>query len=82
MMYELFDEETMRKQLDAAHRKRDIEQGRTEGRAEGLAEGEAKGIIKANLSLARKLLSLGTMSREEIANLTELSIEQINELAS
>ena len=70
MMYELFDEETMRKQLDAARHKRDVEQG------------EAQGIIKANRSLARKLLSLGTMSREEIADLTELSLDQIDELAS
>ena len=66
MMYELFDEETMRKQLDAAHRKRDIEQGRTEEK----------------VSLARKIISLGSMSREEIAALTELPIEQINKLAS
>ena len=56
--------------MDAARHKRDVEQG------------EAQGIIKANRSLARKLLSLGTMSREEIADLTELSLDQIDELAS
>ena len=62
MMFELFDEETMRKQLDAAHRKRDIEQGK--------------------ITVARNLLSLGTMSHEEIAKITELPLEQIDELAS
>ena len=62
MMFELFDEETMRKQLDAAHRKRDIEQGK--------------------ITVAHNLLSLGTMSHEEIAKITELPLEQIDELAS
>ena len=63
---DLFAEETIRKQLDAARRKRDIEQGRTEEK----------------ISLARKLISLGSMSREEIAKITELPLEQIDELAS
>ena len=86
MMYELFDEETMRKQLDAARHKRDVEQGRAEGivegRAEGIVEGRAEGKNEEKISLARKLISLGSMSREEIAALTELPIEQINKLAS
>lgn len=62
MMYELFDEETMRKQLDKAQRKRDFENGKA--------------------SVALNLLALGTMSREDIAKVTGLPIEKINELSS
>ncbi|MCH5348843.1 MAG: hypothetical protein J1E40_05930 [Oscillospiraceae bacterium] len=50
MMYELFDEETMRKQLDTARSKRDIEKGRAEGKAEGRAEGIEKMIAAMRAS--------------------------------
>ena len=75
---DLFDEETIRKQLDIARHRRAVEQGR----AEGIAEGEKIGMNKARVSLAKKLIALGSMSHEEIAKITELPLEQIDELAS
>lgn len=65
MMYELFDEETMRKQLDAAKSKREFE----------------KGEVRGKISVALNLLSLGTMSQEDIAKVTNLTIEKIRELS-
>ena len=70
MMYELFDEETARKQLDAARSKRDIETGRAEGKAE------------EKISVALRLLSFGTMPQEDIAKATDLPLEKIKELAT
>ena len=74
MMYELFDEETMRKQLEAARSRRDIEKGRAEGKAEGKAE--------SKIAVALKLLARGKETLEEIAEDSELPIEKIKELAS
>ena len=65
MMYELFDEESMRKQLDAAKSKREFE----------------KGEVRGKISVALNLLSLGTMSQEDIAKVTNLTIEKIRELS-
>ena len=62
MMYELFDEETMRRQLDTARSRKDVERGKIE--------------------VALNLLTLGTMSQEDIAKVTNLTIEKIKELAS
>lgn len=69
MMYELFDEETMRKQLDTARSRRDVEKGKAEGKFE------------EKISVALNLLSLGTMSQEDIAKVTDLTIEKIKELS-
>ena len=66
MMYELFDEETMRKQLDTARSRRDAEEART-------AEKTA---------IAVNLLALGTMPKEQIAAVTGLTLEKIEELAN
>ena len=65
MMYELFDEETMRKQLDIAKSRRDIEKGKAEEK----------------ISVALNLLSLGTLSQADIAKVTDLTIEKIRELS-
>ncbi|MBY0545161.1 MAG: Rpn family recombination-promoting nuclease/putative transposase [Gammaproteobacteria bacterium] len=50
-----------------------------DGKAEGLAEGKAEGILMAKQVMARKLLSKG-LSIEEIAVLTELAIEDVDQL--
>ena len=59
-------------------------EGRVEGRAEGIAEGEKIGIEKgekqAKLSIARTLLSMGTMTISEIAAATDLPESEINNL--
>ncbi|MEA5605335.1 hypothetical protein VB732_30020 [Nostoc sp. UHCC 0252] len=50
-----------------------------EGEAKGKAEGEAKGKAEATRKLTLNLLRIG-MSLEQIAQVTELSIEQIQVL--
>ena len=55
-------------------------EGRNIGRAEGLAEGRAEGLAEGKLdqalNTARKLYDKG-MNLEEIAELTDLSLEQL-----
>ena len=53
--------------------------GRAEGRAEGLAEGRAEGRAEGILEIARKMKAKGK-TVEEIADLTDLSAEEIGEL--
>lgn len=60
MMQELFDEETLRRQLDAARSRRDFEQGR--------------------ITVAKNLILLGNMSPEDIAKVSDLTIEKVKEL--
>ena len=59
------------------------EEGKTEGvikgKAEGVIEGREKGIKESKEKIAKNLLTSG-MSVEEIARITELSIEDINNL--
>ncbi len=50
-----------------------------EGEAKGKAEGEAKGKAETTRKLALNLLRIG-MSLEQIAQVTELSLEQIQVL--
>lgn len=60
-----------------------IKEGRAEGRAEGIAEGRAEGIKEGEqqkaYAIARNLLSAG-MSSQQIAQVTGLSIEDIENL--
>lgn len=58
--------------MEAAE-KRGIKKGREQGREEGLAEGEKQ----AKIAIARSLKALGTMTTEEIANVTGLSEEDV-----
>lgn len=53
------------------------EDGKIEGRAEGRAEGKTEGKIET----AKKMIALGKLTFEEIAECTDLSIEKIKELA-
>ena len=54
-------------------------EGEARGRAEGIAEGEARGEAKAQMEIARKMKAL-SLSDEQIAAATSLSIEEIREL--
>ncbi len=65
MMQELFDEETMRKQLDTARSRRDVERGKSEEK----------------ILLAERLIARGKDNFEDIADLTNLSLEKIEEIA-
>ena len=89
MMSELFDEHAQREEYNIA-RDREVKaegiaegmaKGRIEGRAEGRAEGITEGVVKGKLDVALNLLALGTISKEDIAKETCLSIEKIKELA-
>ena len=78
MMSELFDEETMRRQLEIAHRRRDLETGAAIGKELGMREGKEEQKIK----IAKELLADGTFNNEKISKLTGLSLDKVNELAN
>ena len=56
-----------------------LEKGLAEGREKGLAEGRAEGRVEALLEMARKMLAAG-MPVEQIAELTGLTVEQLQEI--
>ena len=56
-----------------------IEKGKEEGRKEGIEEGIEKGIEKSRKELAMKLLARNT-PLDDIADLTDLSIDEIKKL--
>ena len=62
MMQELFDEETLRRQLEIARSKRDFEQGK--------------------IAVAKNLILLGNMSPEDIAKVSDLTVETVKELSA
>ncbi|XCN72534.1 MAG: Rpn family recombination-promoting nuclease/putative transposase [Candidatus Electrothrix aestuarii] len=55
-------------------------EGRLEGRAEGLKEGEQRGEKKKAVQVARKLLQAGTLDIKTIADMTELTEEEVRVL--
>lgn len=54
---------------------------KAEGRAEGKAEGRAEGKAEERVSTALKMLARGRDSIEEIAEMTGLSLEEVQKLA-
>jgi predicted transposase/invertase (TIGR01784 family) len=56
-----------------------LEEGEAKGEARGKAEGEAKGKAETTRKLAINLLRIG-MNLEQIAEVTELSVEQVQAL--
>ena len=57
------------------------EDGIAEGIKRGLAEGLEKGLEKGKIETALNLLSLGVISKEDIAKATGFTLERIKELA-
>ena len=53
---------------------------RREGKAEGIAEGKEIGIAKEKLATAKRMLSKGCYSLEVIAELTNLSLADVEKL--
>jgi Cu2+-exporting ATPase len=51
-----------------------------EGKNEGIKEGEAAGSLAVKEEIARNLKALGTLTKEQIANVTGLSLEAIKAL--
>ncbi len=56
------------------------QKGREEGREEGRAEGREKGKKDAQQNFAKKLLMTNNMSVKEIAELTELTVDEVEKL--
>ena len=50
-------------------------------REEGLAEGKAEGKVEEALDTAKRMLSKGKLSVEEIAEYSDLPIDKVKELA-
>ena len=57
-------------------------EGLVQGRNEGLALGEINGKRNANTETAKKVLTLGKLSFEEIAAIYNLTLEEVQELAA
>lgn len=74
--------------LDVSTEKSALEHERSEGRAEGLAEGREQGRAEGRaegekqkaVAIARNLKALGTMTIEQIAEVTQLSFDEIKKL--
>ena len=54
--------------------------GRAEGRAEGLAEGIEKGRAEEKISTARSLKAMGVLSAQQIADVTGLTVDEVEGL--
>ena len=56
-------------------------EGKAEGFAEGKAEGKEEGKVEEALDTAKRMLSKGKLSVEEIAEYSDLPIDKVKELA-
>ena len=54
--------------------------GLVEGEAIGMAKGEAMGVTNANIATAKRMLSKGCYSLQDIAELTNLSLADVEKL--
>ena len=74
-------EEWVRRIADAA-REEGIEQGIVKGIEQGIEKGEKRGEKKSKVEIALKLLERGGMAVEEIAELTGLSLKNVQKLVA
>ena len=74
-LMEFWDEEDISGRREEAA----LARGRAEGEAKGKAEGEAKGRAEGRADTARRMLAHG-LPLEEIAEYTDLSLDQIEAL--
>ena len=58
-----------------------LEEGRLEGRIEGRLEGRLEGRIESARRTATALLALGKLTVSQIADATQLSLEEVQRLA-
>ncbi len=72
-----------KQKMDKAMKEFDIKEaalsGKAEGEAIGLEKGEAIGLAKRNIEIAKSMLERG-MNKNEISEITGLSIEEISKL--
>ena len=57
-------------------------EGLREGRSEGIQEGRNEGLHEGRKETARNLIKIGKMSLEEIAECVNLTLDELNVLAS
>ncbi len=57
-----------------------LSEGLAKGRTEGRAEGRAEGLAEQAIAIARRLKAKGTLSLDEISEMTGLTPDEINEL--
>ncbi|MFD1453917.1 MULTISPECIES: transposase [Oceanobacillus] len=74
------EEKEMVLHLPNSYFEKGLEEGKQEGKREGIAEGRKEGIQKRNQEVALKMIARG-MPINEIAEITELSKEEIKNLA-
>ena len=78
MLSELFDEEALCERYYIAIKK----QAREEGFKEGFREGIKEGREEALKDIVCRMLSIGKMSAEEIADATGFTLDKINKIAA
>ena len=61
--------------------KKGLQQGIAEGRAEGIAEGRAEGKAETSVETAKNLLKMNVITHEQIAQATNLSVDDVHKLA-
>lgn len=69
------------KRMVVTHFDKLMEKSKEEGIAEGLAEGKLEGLAEGKIESAHNLLKLGKLTNEEIAEVTGLSLDQIEAMA-
>ena len=68
------------KTLASGKYKDGLDAGLAKGREEGREEGRAEGAKQRSIEMARKLKLKGTMSDEEIAEITDLTLDEIQKI--
>ena len=77
-----YNEEKTLSQLEADVREDALAEGIEIGRKDGIEIGRKDGIEKGKLETALNLLSMGVLSKENIAKATGFTIEKIKEIAA
>lgn len=68
--------------FEKIHREAMIEEAREEGHKKGLAEGRDEGLVAGQKASARNMLNMGLGSFEQVAQVTGLSLEEVEKLAA
>ncbi len=90
--YQIRDDEDLRKELNEMcnlsegiyeeGRQKGRQEGRREGVQEGRQEGRQEGVHEANIKTAERMIQRNNFAREDIAELTGLTLEEVEELTN
>lgn len=75
-----YDEEKLKDAIMKELVTKGVEEGIKQGIEQGKEDGKREGIIERNVAIAKKLKKIGNLSDEEIANITDMSKEEVNKL--